>query len=124
MFMIELTFLNRQKYKCHYCPICNFALRVKKTRILFSQNRVENLILIIFDQFWTIFSEMVDFFKGQILTPYFTPICPRKKIFHNIFFPSFSCRFRKKKSFCRIFKSKNGHLRVFRETALNINDFV
>jgi hypothetical protein len=34
-------------------------------------------------------------------------------------FPSFSWGIRKKKPFCRIFTSKNGHLRFFRETALN-----
>jgi hypothetical protein len=48
-----------------------------------SQNRVENLILIILDlfpmkntqlcRFWTIFSEMVDFCMGPFLTPYLTP---------------------------------------------------
>ena len=45
-------------------------------------------------------------------------IWQRKKIFHNIFFPSFSWGIRKKKPFCRIFTSKNGHLSFFRETAL------
>ena len=42
----------------------------------------------------------------------------KNKFFHNIFFPSFSCRFRKKKPSWHIFPSKNGHIRVSRETTL------
>ncbi len=51
--------------------------------------------------FLTIFSEMVDFCMGPLLNPYLTPYDQEKKTFHKIIFPCFSCRFRKKKPFCR-----------------------
>ncbi len=48
------------------------------------------------------------------MTPY-----KEKQIFIN-----FSCSFRKNKSFCRIFTSKNGYLRIFRETGLKFNNLI
>ena len=65
-----------------------------------------------FWRFWTIFSKWVH------LWPHVRPPYDPKKLFHNIFFPSFSFRFRKKKSSWHIFPSKNGHIRVSRETTL------
>ena len=65
--------------------------------------------LTILDHFWW----NGRFSYGSTFDPILDPHMTKKKIFHNIFFPSFSCRFRKKNPFCRIFTYKNDFCRIF-----------
>jgi hypothetical protein len=43
--------LENPKVGVRDCPICNLSWRIKESQILFCQNRVENLILIILGLF-------------------------------------------------------------------------
>ena len=119
--------------RCYYWPIFNLSWRIKESKILFCQNRVENLSLIIFWlspmkntqiwRFWTIFSEMVDFCIGPFLTPYLSPIWPRKIFSKTIFFLVFNVDFEKRNRFAAFSHPKMALWGFFAKRLINLKNF-
>ncbi len=104
-FMIKLTFLNGlvalENPKVDVSLLTHMKPQDEKVINLVLTKSCREYILDIslmkntqFWQFWTIFSEMVDFHMGPLLIPVFIKIL-------------FLCKFRRNDSFCRIFTPKS-----------------